>query len=113
AKIRKRVQHVQYVRRYCYRVLLHGVQGDFNKMKRMAKRGEFFSLIRTPLMGLAIPVMTIVVSVAAIGCECPEMFTPPCALYSRADVVFIGTMTSAFPKALDGDNFVEVRFHVD
>lgn len=40
---------------------------------------------------------------AAIACICSEMFTPPCAAFQRADVVFIGTVDKIIKQGMADD----------
>jgi hypothetical protein len=47
-----------------------------------------YILILIPLLGLYLHRPA-----TALACSCPELFTPPCVSYWRAEVVFTGTLT--------------------
>lgn len=47
-----------------------------------------YILILIPFLGLYLHYPA-----SALACGCPELFTPPCVSYWRAEVVFIGTLT--------------------
>lgn len=75
---------------------------------------EFRSLTRTLFKGFGISAITLALYVSAIGCECPEMVTPACALYSRADTVFVGMLISMPSNQAYKDNVsVTSRFRID
>jgi hypothetical protein len=65
------------------------------------------------LMALSVLMTVITASSIANACECYEYQTPPCAFYSRADAVFIGTIASTSSNNTQGYDAKNAQFRID
>jgi hypothetical protein len=72
--------------------------------------------LRKSLILLSLAVILLLSPRLVSACTCNEYFTPPCAAYWRADVVFIGTVgeiTAVSTKSGEGSPRAAVHFQVE